>query len=388
MAKLAAVKAPYDIVVKDYPIPQPQEDGLVIKVEAACVCGSDLHLTSMDMPRRYPGVIGHEFAGRVVAMGKRAHETIHCYGGDLKVGDRIVVYPHIACQKCSICMTYGNGNCSCENDWIYGGTMMDKDERVNHDPDLYPHFKGGFGEYVHIFPNTFVWKLPDDMPSKIAALLDPLAVAMRAVEQTMTSVGGYGEGLSTNSKALIIGAGPIGVMCGMILKTMGVEQLIISDMLDKKLEMAKEIAGADVVLNVSGLSCDEKVQKVFEVTGGTGANIVINCANHPSSIVEGLQMVAVLGHYVEIGNAISFGRIINTELCLSKVVFERNAHITSVVANGPATFDRAFRLLKRHREIPFAKLLTHEFHSLDDLLPTIKMMRNEDYLKGVLVFEE
>ena len=59
----------------------------------------------------------------------------------MKIGDRIVVYPHITCQRCNICMTYGNGNCSCENDWIYGGTMMDVSDKLNHDPDVYPHFK-------------------------------------------------------------------------------------------------------------------------------------------------------------------------------------------------------------------------------------------------------
>ena len=99
-------------------------------------------------------------------------------------------------------------------------------------------------------------------------------------------------------------------------------------------------------------------------------------------------MVAVLGHYIEVGNAVSFGNIVKTELCLSQVVFERNAHITSVVANGPSTFDRAFRFLKRYKTIPFEKLLTHEIYSLEDLFPTIKKMRDENYLKGVLVFND
>jgi len=66
---------------------------------------------------------------------------------------------------------------------------------------------------------------------------------------------------------------------------------------------------------------------------------------------------------------------------LPKVVFERNVRVTSVVANYPKTFDRAFRLLKRHKELPFHKLITHEFYSLDDLLPTIKKMGDPDYLK-------
>ena len=154
-------------------------------------------------------------------MGPKANEAIHCYGGELKVGDRIAVYPHISCQHCDVCMTYGNGICSCDNDFIYGGMLDRREGPMNADPTVWPHFKGGFGEYVHIFPNTFVWKVPADMPSKVAAILDPMAVAMRAVEQAMTSIGGLDEGISTTSTCLVIGAGPIGIMTGMILKAMG-----------------------------------------------------------------------------------------------------------------------------------------------------------------------
>lgn len=388
MAKLAALKGYYEIEIQDHPIPDPLEDGLVIKVEAACICGSDGHFARSEQVLR-PGNLGHEFAGRVVSMGAKANQAIHCYGGDLKVGDRIVAYPWITCNKCDSCMTYGEGVCGvCDHGFIYGGVFGDEDGLLNHDPQKYPYFKGGFGEYVHIFANTFVWKIPDDMPSKIAALLDPCAVAVRAIEQTMTSMGGLNEGLSTTSHALVIGAGPIGIMCGMILKTMGVEHLVISDMLDKKLMLAKEISGADEVVNVSGLTVEEKVELITKVTKG-GPNIVINCANHPSSSIEGLQMVRKLGTYVEVGNAMELGaNNKKSEISIAGVVFSRNAHITSVVANSAKTFDRAFRLLKRHREIPFEKLITHEFHSLEELLPHLKMMQDEDYLKAVLTFEE
>ena len=388
MAKLAALRGYYDIEIQEHPIPEPMEDGLVIKVEAACICGSDQHFVRMESVPR-PGNLGHEFAGRIIAMGPRANDAIHSYGGQLKVGDRIVAYPWITCNRCPSCLTYGEGVCGvCESGFIYGGVFTESEGPLNHDPSRYPYFKGGFGEYVHIFANTFVWKIPEEMPSKIAALLDPCAVAVRAVEQTMTSMGGLNEGLSTTSRALVIGAGPIGIMCGMILKTMGVEQLVISDMLDKKLEMAKEISHADVVVNVSGMSTDERVARINEITQG-GPTIVINCANHPSSSIEGMMMVRKLGTYVEVGNAMELGANTHkSELSLANVVFSKNAHITSVVANSAKTFDRAFRLLKRYRELPFEKLITHEFHTLDGLLPHLKMMRDEDYLKAVLTFEE
>ena len=383
-AKLAALSGAFKFEVLEFPIPKPLEGGLVIKTEVACICGSDGHFVKADIQK--PANLGHEFTGKIVDMDAKANEMIHCYGGDLKIGDRIAVYPWITCGKCDSCMTHGPGVCGvCDNGFIYGGPIGDGYDVLNTDPFIFPHFKGGFGEYVHIFPGTFVWKVPDEMPSRIAALLDPTAVAVRAIELAMTECGVLQEGISTSTTALVIGAGPIGVIAGMILRHMGVENLIISDMVSKKLEMAKDIAQADIALNVSGMSSDERIANILDITHG-GAEVVINCANHVQSSIEGLQMARKLGTFVEVGNAMSFADSNPVSINLAKVVFERNVRVTSVVANQPSTFDRAFRLLKKFNKLPFEKLITHEFYSFDDLLPTIKKMRDDDYLKGVLNF--
>ena len=387
MGKLAACAGYYDIKIQQYPIPEPLEDGIVIKVEAAAVCGGDKGFIS-DKTEHTPGNIGHEFAGRIISMGSRAKESIHCYGGNLEIGARIVVYPWVTCGKCDSCMTYGDGVCGvCDNGFFYGGVFRRNETTMNHNPCMYPYFKGGFGEYVHIYANTYVWRIPDDMPSKIAVLLDPTAVAVRAVEQTMTSMGGLNEGFSTTSTVLIVGTGAIGILTGMIFRYMGCEKLIMTDLVDKKLEMARQITGADIVLNVAGMTSQQRIERVMELTHG-GANIVINCANHPASSIEALQMVRKLGTYVEIGNAMADDNAPTFEINISNIMFSRNAHITSVIANSPKTFDRAFRLLKKHAEIPFERIITHEFYSLGDLLPHLKMMGDADYIKSVRVFRE
>lgn len=388
MGRLAVNTGYYSMDIKEYPVPEPREDALVIKIESFGICGSDQHFVKLQKPHP-AGVEGHEFMGRIIAMGNRANESVHCYGGKLKVGDRIAVYPHITCGKCDSCLTYGDGVCGvCDEDFIYGGVMdQDSGKIKNHNADLWPHFKGGFSEYCYIFPGTYVWKVPEDMPGEIAALLDPCAVAMRAVEQVMTSIGGTGEGFSTSSSCLVVGAGAISILTAMILKQMGAQQVIITDFLDDKLEKAKEIAKVDVALNTSKMTTEERIAKIKELTGG-GAHIVINGANHPSSCIESLQMVRKLGHYVEIGNAIDFGAGIMSELNLAAVVFEKNAHITSVVANTPACFDRSFKFLKRYKELPFEKLITHRFTTLEEIIPVMKKMRDSDFVKAVCTFEE
>lgn len=390
MAKIAGLKGYYDIDVFDYPVPEPMDDSVLIKVEAAAICGSEHGLVEYKEPHA-PGAMGHEFCGHIVKLGKDANQSLHVFGGELEVGDRIVVYPHVTCGHCKGCLKFGDGVCgACTDEFFYGGGWDDFDvpEHKSEYIEKWPHFKGGFGEYVHVLGGTYCWKVPDDMPSEIAALLDPMAVAMRAVEQAMTTMGALDEGISTSTTALIVGAGPIGVMAGMILKTMGIEKLIISDFQDKKLEMAKDISKADVVLNVGSMTVEERIEKICEITDG-GADLVINAANHPASCIEALQMVRFLGHYVEIGNASAWA---NPDYRISihpaAVIFEKNVHVTAVCANSPSTFDRAFRFLKRHHELPIAKFITHRFTDLEELLPTIKKMKDPDYLKGVWIPKE
>lgn len=381
--KLAALFN-HEFQILEFPVPKPMDGSLVIKVEAASICGSDAHIIKMDVPK--PGCEGHEFAGKIIDMAPNANDMIHSYGGDLKIGDRIAVYPWVTCGKCDSCQTHGEGVCGvCDNGFIYGGPHQHGSGIKNCDPYQYPHFKGGFGEYVHIFPKTFVWKIPDDMPSSIASLLDPTAVAMRAIELAMTEAGVLQEGISTSTTGLVIGAGPIGIIAAMILKTMGAERVLISDMLQEKLTTAQDISKAHEIINIKDLSVEDRITYVRDLTHG-GADIIINCANHPASQIEGLQMVRKLGTYVEVGNAMAFGNAPEVPLNLAKVVFSRNARVTSVVANYPKTFDRAFRLLKRYKEISFERLITHKFYKLEDLSETMSHMRDQDYLKGVLLF--
>lgn len=383
--KLAALMN-HEFQILEFPVPQAMESGVVIKVEAAAICGSDGHMIKFDIPK--PGCEGHEFTGKVVDIGSKANQMIKCYGGDLKIGDRVAVYPHITCGKCDSCLTHGEGVCgTCDNDFLYGGPMLLGEGLLNCDPYQFPHFKGGFGEYVHLFPGTFVWKVPDDMPPAIASLLDPAAVAMRAVELCMTEPGVLQQGITTTTRALVIGAGPIGVMTAMILHHMGVEQLVISDAIQQKLDTAKDISGADLTLNVSGLTSEERIRSLLDMTHG-GADVVINCANHPSSQLEGLQMARKLGTFVEVGNPMSFGGTPKeVTVDFIKLVFSKNVRVTGLIANYAKTFDRAFRLLKKHNELPFHRLITHPFHKLEDLLPTMKKMGDADYLKGVLIFQ-
>lgn len=386
--RLLALHGPYDARVHTYPLPEVGEEGVLLKIEAALICGSDGHFVTFSRER--PFCWGHEFVGRVVKLGNKANNVIHCFGGPLEIGDRVAVYPHVVCGQCEACLTHGNGTCGvCERDFLYGGPDLSgmNDPYLNTDPDVAPHFKGGFSEYVYLFPNTFVWKLPEGMPAKIAALMDPLAVALRGIELAMS--GSAGETVGPHTRALVIGAGPIGILAAMVLRTMGVEQLIITDQVARKLELAKEISGADLTLNLRGMDSAERIRLVREHTCG-GPHLVLQCANHRSASLEGLKMVRTLGTYVEIGMPMVLDpeHPVRSDVDLAEYIFEKNVRVCGMNTNTVGCFNRAFRLLQRYREIPFEKLITHEFHTLEDVIPTIRRMREEGYLKGALILED
>lgn len=99
---------------------------------------------------------------------------------------------------------------------------------------------------MYIFPGTYVWKLPEDMPSEIASLLDPLAVCARAIEMAQTEPGVLGESLNTNTNAVVIGEGAIGIMTAMLLKIMGCRNVILTGHKDEKLKKLRRFP--DVIM--------------------------------------------------------------------------------------------------------------------------------------------
>ena len=163
---------------------------------------------------------------------EQANKAVNIFGGPLKKGDRVVLYPWITCGKCRGCLTYGFRNLYCMRRlfciqrsilyaWSWGV------EGISSNVEMYPHFKGGFAEYLYVSPETYMWKLPEDMPSEVAVLLDPLAVAVRAVELTCMSPGVVEEAFTTSATVAVIGDGPVGALTALVARLMGVEKIIL-----------------------------------------------------------------------------------------------------------------------------------------------------------------
>jgi len=355
-------------------------------VDAAAVCGTDGHLFPQDPP--YPAILGHEVTGTIIDQGKKAHESLNLYGDHLQVGDRIALYPWITCGKCQGCLTYGSGTCTvCDDSFVYGIPYeklgLNKAGRISSNVAIAPHFKGGFAEYMYVFPGTYVWKLPQDMPSEVAALLDPTGVAVRAIELAVTCPGVVEEAFTTRATVAVIGAGPVGILAALISKLMGVEQVIVIGGRKQRLTLAKELAKADEIIDIHEMDAQSRVDRVKHLTQGKGADVVLQCANTPAAFIEGLEMLRRMGTLVEVGN------MVNTGTCVpfdpARHLCGKHARILGMSANNAKTFDKAFSILKRHQSIDFARLYSHTA-TLDTLAQTIRSINDRNYSKAVVRF--
>ncbi len=242
MMKVAIMTDIQKMDFEERPIPQPKDDEALVKLDYVGICGSDLHYYETgaigDYVVKPPFVLGHEPGGVVVEVGK---DVKH-----LQVGDRVALEPGKTCGQCEFC----------------------KEGKYNLCPDVVffatPPVDGVFQEYVAHEANL-CFKLPDNVSTLEGALIEPLAVGFHAAIQGDAHLG---------QKAVVMGAGCIGLVSMMALKARGVSEVYVVDVMDKRLEKAMEL-GATGVIN--GMK-EDVVAKVKELTGGRGTDLVIETA--------------------------------------------------------------------------------------------------------------
>lgn len=362
------------------PIPQIPANGILIEVTANGICGTDLHLISTQPTR--PLVLGHEIVGRIVAFGTQ-HTRVDAADNPLAVGDGIALFPWLPCLTCWSCRRFGPSATTCTNSFVYGippeALGLAPLENRSESPEL----TGGFGRHLVVKPGTYFWRVPEDMPHEIAALLDPLAVAVRAVDVMKTATGTWDEVIRPDSTAVILGAGAIGLLAAMVLRSAGVTDIVMSGSRPSRLTLARDIA-AETVLDISETDVSSRRQAILDRTNGRGADLVIDATNQPSALNEALGMVRRLGTVVEVGNIVSTG--VTVPIDPAQDLCQKNVRLLGVAANPPQSYSEAMALLGRHRELPFHKLITgrHNFSALDDALADL----GGDSVKVMLVADD
>jgi L-iditol 2-dehydrogenase len=247
----------------EVPIPTiDRPDGVLLKVKSVGVCGSDLHGYTGHSGRRIPPLImGHEVTAEVIGVGKGVE--------DLPMGSRVAIQPVEFCGVCPQCLA-GRRNI-CENRRVMGMSAP-----------------GAYAEYV-TWPATNLFRLPDSLSYENGALAEPLSIAVHAVG--LAHIRPY-------DTALIVGAGPIGLLTLAVLKLTGINQIAISDTSDARLELARSI-GAQITINPTR---QNPRQVVNEFTAGSGVDIAFEAVGLSATSQQTLEVTRNKGTIVWIGN--------------------------------------------------------------------------------------
>ncbi len=238
--------------LRDVPVREPGPGEILVRVKAASICGTDLHIWRWDHwaagRLRPPVITGHEFTGVVEAVGPGVTTP--------RVGDHVSLESHVVCHTCYQCRT-GKGHI-CQNTRILG---VDID--------------GGFAEYATV-PAENAWVNPPDLPWEIAAVLEPFG---NAVHTVYAGVGVEGR------TVLVTGAGPIGLMAIAVARASGATLVVATDLQPYRLDFARRM-GADRVVNVRA---EDPVEVVRELTGGQGVEVLLEFSGNEKAIHQGLQ---------------------------------------------------------------------------------------------------
>ena len=264
------------------PIPTPKEDEVLVKLEYVGICGSDLHYYEKgaigDFVVEPPFVLGHEPGGTVVEVGSKVSH--------LKVGDRVALEPGKTCGRCKYCRQGKYNLCP---DVVFFAT---------------PPVDGVFQEYV-AHEADLCFKLPENVSTLEGALIEPLAVGFHAAIQGDAHLG---------QKAVVMGAGCIGLVSMMALKAEGVSRVYVVDVMQKRLDKALEL-GADGVINGKD---EDAVQAVLRLTNGEGCDLAIETAGTEITTRQTIHMTKKGATIVLVGYSKSGEMTLPMSLALDK----------------------------------------------------------------------
>lgn len=353
------------IEVREFALPQELHPGeIIVRIELAGVCGTDVHLHKGELNVPLPLILGHETAGRVAALG--TPDARDWLGRPLKIGDRVSWTVGRTCGNCRYCRVYRLPS-RCLNRKAYGVTTP---------CGAPPHLLGGYGQYHFLHRDTAVFRLPDDLPSE---------AVVGAGCALVTGVHGFEKlAMHWGESVVIQGAGPVGLAAVALAKESGARPLIVIGGPADRLERCKRF-GADVTIDIEVVrDAAERRKIVLDATDGLGADVVVECVGMPQAVVEGWDLCRdgakylVLGHYCDAG-----------PIALNPhVITRKELTVLGAWGSEPQHWTAALELLRTRRErYPFDELITHRFR-LDQVNEALRKVGAWETGKAVIVPNE
>jgi len=341
--KAAVLHGPNDLRVEDRPRPRSGPGDVVVRVAASGVCSSDVHrIRTADVPN-LPVVPGHEFAGVVVETGDGIEDLD---------GTRVAVYPLLWCGQCRSC---SRKMYECCEHYSYHGSRTD----------------GGMAEFV-VTKSTNLVRLPDDVSDEEGAMTEPAAVALHALNRA---------GLKKGETVAIIGAGTIGVIAAQIARARSAAHVVLLDVMEAKLKLAREL-GFDKLVRSDANNVQDKVR---DVLGGAGPDVVVEAVGSSPTYNFALDIADRSARVVWMGNidgdlAVPQHR---ASLILRKQLSVIGTWNSSIVL--PENEWATVLTMVAEKRIDLARLISHRFR-LEELPKAVEMMweKRETYQKVMI----
>ncbi|HET7010230.1 MAG TPA: L-threonine 3-dehydrogenase [Anaerolineales bacterium] len=340
MKAVVKAHAAAGLEVRQVPIPEMGPNDVLVRVRAASICGTDLHIYRWDPWAagrvRPPVIVGHEVCGEVVDRGAMVSTPAP--------GDFVSLESHVVCNTCAFCRT-GQGHI-CENTRLIG---VDRD--------------GGFAEYIAI-PAQNAWPNPPDLPLEIAVLQENFGNAVHTA---------FAFDLRAK-KVLVTGCGPVGLMTIAVARAIGARAIYATDVSRYRIEFAGRM-GADLALHATE---DPVLEAVRQATDGEGVDVLLEMSGAPSAIDQGFQLLKPGGDAALLGVA------------PGPFTFDWNRHIVFKAAHVQGIYGRRLwqtwyqaRGLIRSRAVDLSPMVTDRFR-LEDFDAAFQRMASGDSGKVML----
>ena len=331
--------------------PEPKSTEVLLKVQAAGICGSDIPRIYKTGAHVHPLIPGHEFAGQVVALGEEV--------SDRWLNKRVGVFPLIPCKKCMPCK---KGQYEMCRNYSYLGSRRD----------------GGFAEYVAV-PEENLIELPEHVSFEEAAMMEPMAVAVHAMRRIMPEV---------QDSVVVCGLGTIGMLLVMFLIDAGINHILVIGN-----KQSQKQAVLDLGLE-EACYCDSRTQDVntwvMEHTKGNGADVILECVGKNETVEQSLNLAAPAGRICLVGNPYSdmnlhkdaYWKILRNQLIVTGTWNSTFNHQSS--DDWHYVLDRL-----EQKKVQPSKLITHRY-PMEEMEQGFHIMRDksEDYIKIMMNLED
>ncbi|WP_455436197.1 zinc-dependent alcohol dehydrogenase family protein [Hungatella hathewayi] len=328
--------------VRDVPIPETGAHDVLIRVTACGICGTDVHIYHGDKGSADvcpPVILGHELAGVVEKVGEAVT--------NVKPGDHVTVDPNIYCGNCHYCQI--GKKQLCENLFAIG---------VNRN--------GGFAEYCMV-PETQCFILNDRIPLRYGAMTEPLACCLHGIDRA---------GIKQGDTVCIIGGGAIGLIMVQLARLAGATKVVLSEPVVLRQQVGLEL-GADAVID----PVHEKItQRLQEISGMPGADVVIECVGTPVAVGQAFQ-AAKRGATLLIFSVPQAGSVYDLHL---EEIYQKELTIIGSMIN-PDTHGRAAAMINSGI-IQFDSIITHSF-PVDQVEEAVLMQMKNESIKVIVEFE-